>query len=78
MVTVELINCIICGRLFKSEEGTICSKCLEDKESPYQKVKDYIFFNRGASVFDVAEATGVEVKLILKYIKEGKISTINK
>ncbi|WP_156943737.1 hypothetical protein [Alkaliphilus transvaalensis] len=75
-MTKTLENCIVCGKLFRSNEGVICQSCLEDKESPYQKVKDYLFFHRGASVFEVSEATGVEVKLILKYLKEGRITVL--
>jgi len=78
MVSEKLENCIICGELFKSKEGTICPKCLDDQESPYKVVKDYIFFHRGASIWEVAQATGVEPKLILKYMKDGRITPVDK
>lgn len=38
----------------------------------------YVYDHYGATVLEVAEATGVEVKLILKYIKDGSVNVIDK
>lgn len=75
---MELLNCIICGRLFKSADSKICDHCLDDSEGPYQRVVKYVYDHYGASIFEVSEATGVDVKLILKYVKDGKVDVIVK
>ncbi|GAB6086300.1 hypothetical protein [Alkaliphilus crotonatoxidans] len=73
---MALFNCTVCGRLFKGTDSKICPRCLSNEEGPYQKVVRYVYDHYGASVLEVSEATGVDVKLILKYVKDGKIDVI--
>ncbi len=71
-----LRNCIVCGRLFKSTNQNICDKCTDDEESPYIKVREYLYQNRGASAVEVSEATGVSVSNILKLINDNRIALV--
>ena len=71
-----LVNCIVCGRLFKSDNDNICARCTDDEDGPYVHVREYLYKNRGASALEVSEATGVSISNILKYIKDNRISLI--
>jgi len=72
----QLINCPECGRLFAADGGRrVCSKCLEKEDSEYAVVRRYIRDHPGASVFEVAEETGVEEEKILQFLKDGRIQS---
>ena len=71
-----ITNCYVCGRLFKSSYGDICSRCLEDEGSPYSKIKNYLYNNRGANALEISEATGVSITLLIKYINEEHFKVI--
>ncbi|SES85513.1 hypothetical protein SAMN05660297_00735 [Natronincola peptidivorans] len=75
---MKLMNCPRCGRLIKDEgDGEIlCSKCALQQGDPYKKVRDYIYAHQGATIMDVATATGISETLILKYLKEGRLSLL--
>lgn len=69
-----LKNCKKCSRLFQAENGaTLCSRCNEDIDDEFTKVREYIYDNPSSSVKDVSTGTGVDTDSILKWIREGKI-----
>ena len=39
---MNLITCKLCGRLFSSSRGKICITCLEEVDSLYPKVREYL------------------------------------
>lgn len=73
----ELRNCSICGRLFAYQQGgrTVCSRCREQEEEQYMVVRKYVRDHPGASVFEVAEETGIEEELILQFLREGRLQS---
>lgn len=70
-----LINCTVCGRLFRQKKGDICSRCL-DAGSDYETIKEYLYKNRGASAVEIAIATGVPVSTLLKLINDEYLTII--
>lgn len=77
---MKLINCPKCGRLLKDEgEGEIlCSRCAVEEGDPYKLVREYIYNHQGATILEVSQATGVSERLILKYLKEGRLTLLEK
>lgn len=71
-------NCKICGALIKVDNDILCTECSEKMGNPYEKIKDYLYFHRGANIFEISEGTGVSKSLILQYIKEERITPMNK
>ncbi len=70
----KLRNCRKCNRLFSAAEGvSLCSRCNDEVDDEFTKVREYIYDNKSASVKDVSHNTGVETDIILKWIREGKI-----
>ncbi len=75
---MALINCKKCGKLFESENNILCKRCSEELDNPYTKIKNYLYYHRGANLMQIAEATGISRSLILKFMREGKLETMNK
>jgi len=69
-----IICCNRCRKIFDSFGSTLCYDCQSHIENCYEKVRKYAFVNQSQSVYEIAEATGVEEKLILSFVKEGKLS----
>lgn len=67
--------CQRCKRLFPySGFGHIyCSRCKEADERDFEKVKDYLYDHPGATMLEVEEGTGVIMKHITTYLREGRL-----
>lgn len=76
MTTLNVRNCPKCGRIFTFAGNPICPRCQEEEEEVFETVRRYIKDNGNESIEQVAEATGVTVKKILRYIKAGKIELV--
>ena len=74
---MALGNCKSCGRLFNIIHRDICPVCVKDEEEKFYTIRNFLKGNRGATTYEVQEATGIELKLIIKFIREGRLSTMN-
>ncbi|WP_102026683.1 TIGR03826 family flagellar region protein [Salirhabdus sp. Marseille-P4669] len=74
----ELANCPRCNALFVKSVRDVCNNCFKEEEAQFEKVYTYVKKkeNRKASVSEVSEATGVEERLIMKFIKQKRLSTV--
>src|SRR5690606_39269557 len=74
----ELANCPNCGALFVKGVRTVCNNCFKEEEEMFNKVYAYVRKkeNRMATVTEVSEATGVEEKIIMKFVKEHRLHTV--
>lgn len=69
-----LINCKKCNRVFSSVDGgLLCSRCNENVDTEFDRVREYIYDNPTSSVKDVSMGTGVSADSILKWIRDGRI-----
>ncbi|MCK9217302.1 MAG: MerR family transcriptional regulator [Firmicutes bacterium] len=69
----ELRNCARCGKLFPYIGRPICNRCVEKEEEEFKIVKEYIYDNPGATVFEVADATEVSVDKIMRFLREERL-----
>ncbi|WP_350344138.1 hypothetical protein PRVXT_000513 [Proteinivorax tanatarense] len=74
---MKLGNCKKCGKVIYSSGYFMCKECKGKEVSSYRIVRDYVYDNKGATVMEVAEATGVEQSIILRYVKDGWISLLD-
>ncbi|GED33884.1 TIGR03826 family flagellar region protein [Brevibacillus centrosporus] len=72
----KLANCSRCDALFVQAVRDICPKCYQQVEQEYELCARFLRKreNRGSNIYQVSEVTGVSVKQITKFIKEGRIS----
>lgn len=71
----RLSNCKICGRLFLKEHTDCCLECYKKIEQEYTHVMNFLAIEKNhlASIEEVSEETGVSVKQIVDFIREGRI-----
>lgn len=72
----ELYNCPNCDRLFvKHAFRDVCDVCFKEEEKQFESVHSFIRKreNRTATMIEVVNATGVPEKLIMKFIKAGRL-----
>lgn len=69
----DLRNCPRCGKLFAHIGRPICNRCIEEEEEEFKVVKEYIYKNPGATVFEVSDATGVSVDKIMRFLREERL-----
>ena len=55
---------------------SICWSYSIVEEEEFKLVKNYIKIHYGANINEVSKNTGVPVNKILKYVREGKLSTL--
>jgi flagellar operon protein (TIGR03826 family) len=70
---MEMVNCPKCGKVFAKMSDPICESCLKKEEVMFDKVVDFLKEFPDSSLHEVATATDVSVKKIMRYIKEGRI-----
>ncbi len=68
-----LKNCPICGKVYPDSGGRACPDCIREENEQYLIVSEYLRDNKGASVSQVAEHTGVPERQILKFLREGRL-----
>jgi flagellar operon protein (TIGR03826 family) len=71
----ELANCPRCDVLFVKDTRSICHNCYKEEEKAFDMVYKYLREqnNRTATIPQIVEATGVEQKLIEKFVKERRL-----
>lgn len=74
---MDLANCPRCGRLFARHFRDICQNCNAEIEKEYEVCAEYLRKNKGATITVLSEETGVSIKQITRFIKEGRISLYN-
>lgn len=71
-----LIACRNCGALIPHERGELCSRCRDLDSVALDKVKDYLDYHPAATAEKVAEKTGIEAERVLRFAREGALSTV--
>ncbi|NIK79347.1 flagellar operon protein (TIGR03826 family) [Paenibacillus castaneae] len=74
---MNLDNCPRCGKLFAKNFKDVCPVCLREIDKEYQLCADYLREFKGAIITELSDQTGVSIKQITKFIREGRISMVN-
>ncbi|MFD1139394.1 flagellar protein [Paenibacillus urinalis] len=70
-------NCPRCGKLYVLNVMEACTSCLKEIEQQYIDCVEYLRVEKGANIQELSEATGVSMKQITKFIREGRISIVD-
>lgn len=72
----KLKNCPECGRVFVAHVATVCPDCQKKIDEEYQRCVDFLRQrqNRMATLQQLSAGTGVSVKRITQFIREGRLS----
>lgn len=70
---MNIKNCTRCGKIYNYDGFRICPSCRRADEQDFQKVKEYLYEYSGANISEVEEATGVDSKKIIDFLREGRL-----
>jgi flagellar operon protein (TIGR03826 family) len=70
---MDVRNCKRCGKIYNYTGSAVCGNCLRQEQEDFEKIREYLFRNPNSSTAEVSEATGVELKVISRFLKEGRI-----
>lgn len=76
-MSLNIANCPRCGKIYAKGIRDVCVSCAKEIELEYEKCVEFLRENRGATIFEVSDATEVSVRQITKFIREGRISLMN-
>lgn len=77
LLVMNLDNCPRCGRLFVKNLMGLCQPCIKELEHDYEICVDYLRENKGTNIQELSDATGISIKEITRFIREGRISIAN-
>lgn len=66
-------KCKECGKLFNFIGRPVCPECLKKLDDDFQEVRKYIYENPNTGIEEVSEETGVSVKTIMRFLREGRL-----
>ncbi len=70
---MNIKNCVKCGKVYVYDNYKLCRNCRKLEEEDFQKVKQYIYDNPGATMQEISSETGVSIQRIMKYLREGRL-----
>jgi predicted amidophosphoribosyltransferase len=70
---MSIIKCRFCRKSFQGFSA-LCPACIEQLDSKYIIVRNYLDKNRSANLRQVADDTGVDEKSLLYLIRDGRLS----
>lgn len=71
-------GCERCGRPVILSKFTLCYDCRHQEKLDVDKAMDFIKTHRGATLAQVAQATGVDAQLVLRLIRGGRMEVMAK
>jgi flagellar operon protein (TIGR03826 family) len=72
-VSLNISNCPKCGKVFARGMKDVCPACVKEIDNEYLLCANFLRDNKGATLYELSEATKVSVKQITKFIREGRI-----
>jgi len=73
-MSTNVKQCRQCGRLFQSRGSSMCPVCAEEMDGNFVIVKEYLYDHPDANLSDTARETGVPEKIVLEFLREGRLS----
>jgi flagellar operon protein (TIGR03826 family) len=70
---MDVRNCKRCGKIFSYRGIAVCNDCFEQEEKDFEDVKAYLEKHVGASTLEVSSETGVEIRTITRFLREGRL-----
>jgi flagellar operon protein (TIGR03826 family) len=76
-MSINVANCTKCGRVYvKNLMHDICQVCVKEIDTQCETCIKYLRENRGITLAALSEATEVSQSLIIKFLREGRISVM--
>ena len=69
----NMSNCVVCGRLYARISRPMCDDCYKKEEKDFELVKAYIDEHPTNTAAEISQSTGVSLRRIQRFIKEGRL-----
>lgn len=71
----ETVTCIRCKRIFNyfGFGHRYCPACKKIDDEQFDKIRDYIYKNGTATMVELEQNTGISIRRIEQYLKEGRL-----
>ena len=66
-------NCPGCRKMYVPNALGMCEACMVKEEEGFVAIRDFIEENNSCTLGELSKATGVPIKKILGYIREGRL-----
>ncbi|KSV60607.1 hypothetical protein [Acetivibrio ethanolgignens] len=72
-------NCMRCGMMFQYNGSghIICPRCREEDKRDFDRVRDYVYEHKGATIIEVAEALDIKPEIIEGFLRAGRLEIPN-
>lgn len=74
---MELVTCVMCGKLFNTIDKKVCPVCAKKEEEYFTTVKKHLKEHPGVRLDDVVKQTGVPASLMRRWLREGRLTVSN-
>jgi predicted amidophosphoribosyltransferase len=69
----EFKQCKMCGQIYRYIGNQFCGNCLREMDEQFRVIKDLLYKNPNLTINEVVEETGVDEKIILFLLREGRL-----
>ncbi len=69
----KLIACRVCGLIMVRLARDVCPKCFQEEEQLFQKVKNFLKANPGATLEEVAKHASCDIEHVEALIRSGRL-----
>lgn len=74
---MRLVNCVRCGKAYEYNGiSNYCPICMRFDEENFKMIKEYLYEHPKATVLQVAGDLDISVKMIKRYLREGRLEII--
>ena len=70
---MEIRNCKRCGKIFNYVDAEVCERCSVAEQSEFVRIREYLYDNPNSTVAQVNRATGVDIRVITRFLREGRL-----
>lgn len=70
---MEIRHCRRCRKIYTYGTIEYCSDCLTEFDEIINKIRDYIYDNPNANIYNICEGTGVDERDVLYLIRVGRL-----
>lgn len=72
---MDVRNCKRCGKVFNYNGSAVCATCTKQEQEDFEKVREYLFNHPNATTLQLSQDTGVDLKVISRFLKEGRLQS---
>lgn len=76
---MNMRNCMRCGMMFQymGSGHVICPHCREADKRDFDRVRDYVYEHKRATIMEVADALNIRPEIIENFLRAGRLEIPN-